>query len=147
MLFLEWKESAFKEKWTPDVFVNHPAAILVHQNGAPIQRLHAKLYKGAWNFSSDNSETEYLRLGQIVYILVFYNTSFSWLLPLDDFQFIFLLRDSENVYRRRWYCFGTAQHKPVKSQILITLLWYRQKYIENFVDIKRIFPCLYMHIR
>ena len=37
-----------------------------------------------------------LRVGQIVYILVFYNISFSWLLPLDGFQFIFLLRDSEN---------------------------------------------------
>ena len=37
-----------------------------------------------------------LRLGQIVYILVFYNISFSWLLPLDGFQFNFLLRDSEN---------------------------------------------------
>ena len=36
------------------------------------------------------------RLGQIVYKLVFYNISFSWLLPLDGFQFIFLLRDSEN---------------------------------------------------
>ena len=36
-----------------------------------------------------------LRLGQIVYILVFYNISFSWLLPVDGFQFIFLLRDSE----------------------------------------------------
>ena len=38
-----------------------------------------------------------LRLGQIVYILVFYNISFSWILPLDGFQFISLLRDSENV--------------------------------------------------
>ena len=42
-----------------------------------------------------------LRLGQIVCILVFYNISFSWLLPLDGFQFIIffvscLLRDSEN---------------------------------------------------
>ena len=37
-----------------------------------------------------------LRLGQIVYILVFYNISLSWFLPLDGFQFIFLLRDSEN---------------------------------------------------
>ena len=37
-----------------------------------------------------------LRLGQIVYILVFYNISFSWFLPLDSFQFNFLLRDSEN---------------------------------------------------
>ena len=31
-----------------------------------------------------------------VYILVFYNISFPWLLPLDGFQFIFLLCDSEN---------------------------------------------------
>ena len=30
-----------------------------------------------------------LRLGQIVYILVFYNISFSWALPLDGFQFMF----------------------------------------------------------
>jgi len=37
-----------------------------------------------------------LRFGHIVYILVFYNISFSWLLPLDGFQFIFSLRDSEN---------------------------------------------------
>ena len=37
-----------------------------------------------------------LRLGKVVYILVFYNISFSWLLPLDGFQYIFLLRDSEN---------------------------------------------------
>ena len=29
---------------------------------------------------------------QIVYILVFYKISFSWLLPLDGFQFIFLCR-------------------------------------------------------
>ena len=37
-----------------------------------------------------------LRLGQIVYILVFYNISFSWFIPLDGFQFNFLLHDSEN---------------------------------------------------
>ena len=28
--------------------------------------------------------------------IYFYNISFSWLLPLNGFQFIFLLRDSEN---------------------------------------------------
>ena len=33
-----------------------------------------------------------LKFGQIVYILAFYNISFSWLLPLDGFQFIFLCR-------------------------------------------------------
>ena len=38
-----------------------------------------KLYKGARNVSANNSETvgfKDLRLGQIVYILVFYNISF-----------------------------------------------------------------------
>ena len=37
-----------------------------------------------------------LRLGNIVYVLVIYNISFSWLLPLDGFQFSLLLSDSEN---------------------------------------------------
>ena len=67
--------------------------------GTPIWRLHTKLYKGAWNRSANNSETashKDLRLRRIVYMLVFYNISFSWLFPLDGFQFIFLLRDSEN---------------------------------------------------
>ena len=71
----------------------------MHQNCAPIWRLHTKLYKGAGNVSANNSETvghKDLRLGQIVYILVFYNISFSWLLPLDGFQLIFSLRDGEN---------------------------------------------------
>ena len=47
-----------------------------------------KGYKGARNVSANNSETvvhKDLRLGQIVYTLVFYNISFSWLLPLDGF--------------------------------------------------------------
>ena len=99
MLALEWKERAFIEKVNSRCFCWFPAAILVHQNGAPIWRLHTKLYKGAWNVSPNNSETtghKDLRLGQIVYMLVFYNISFSWFLPLDSFQFNFLLRDSEN---------------------------------------------------
>ena len=39
-----------------------------------------KRYKGVWNVSANNSETvgrKDLRLGQTVYILVFYNISFS----------------------------------------------------------------------
>ena len=67
--------------------------------GVPIWCLHTKLYKGVWNVSANNSETvghKDLRLGQNVYILVFYNISFSWPLPLDGFQFIFMLCDSEN---------------------------------------------------
>ena len=99
MLALEWKERAFIENVNSRWFCWFPAAILVHQNGAPIWHLHTKLYKCAWNVSPNNSETmghKDLRLGQIVYILVFYNISFSWFLPLDGFQFNFLLRDSEN---------------------------------------------------
>ena len=69
------------------------AAILVHQNIVPIWRLHTKLYKGGWNVLTNNSEIvdhKDLRLGQIVYKLVFYNIfSFSWLLSLDSFQLIF----------------------------------------------------------
>ena len=93
MLALEWKERAFIEKVNSRWFCWFPVAILVHQNGAPIWRLHTKLYKGAWNVSANNSETvghKDLRLGQIVYILVFYNILFSCLLPLNGFQFIFL---------------------------------------------------------
>ena len=77
--------------------------ILVDSFCPPIWRLHTKLYKGAWNVSANNSETvghKDQRFGQIVYILVFYNLSFFWLLPLDGFYFIFfvpgLLRDGEN---------------------------------------------------
>ena len=75
------------------------APILVHQNGAPRWRPHTKLYKGEWNVSANNSETEGhkdLTLGQIVYKLVFYNISFSWFLPVEGFQVTFWLRDSEN---------------------------------------------------
>ena len=56
--------------------------------GGHIGRLLTKLYKGALNVSANNSETvghKDLRLGQIVYMLVFYNISFSRLLPLDGF--------------------------------------------------------------
>ena len=76
-----------------------PAAMLVHQNGTPIWRLRTKLYNGAWNVSANNSETvghKDLTLGQIVYILVFYNISFSWILLENGSEYIFLLRDSEN---------------------------------------------------
>ena len=65
----------------------------MQQNGTPVWRLHTKLYKGAWNVLANKSETvghRDLRLGQIVYILVFCNISFSWLL------LHFLLRDCEN---------------------------------------------------
>ena len=49
-----------------------------------------------------------LRLGQIVYILVFYNISFSWLLSLDGFQFIFWLCDSASQGSIEWEGMGGA---------------------------------------
>ena len=99
MLVLEWKERVFMEKVNSRCFRWFLAAILVHQNGTPIWCLHTKLYKGAWNASANNSETvghKDLRPEKIVYKVVFYNISFSCLLPLDGFQFIFSLRDSKN---------------------------------------------------
>ena len=72
MLVLEWKEIAFIEKV---MFL----LISGGHIGAPIWRLHTKLYKGAWNVSANNSETvghKDLKRGQIVYILVFYNIHF-----------------------------------------------------------------------
>ena len=78
--------------------------------GAPkwYTNLQVSPYKALQNVLANNSETvghKDLRLGQIVYILVFYNISFSWLLPLDSFQFIFLLRDSENgLYYNYYIC-------------------------------------------
>ena len=65
--------------------------------GAPKQYtwmwcLLTKLQKVAWNISANNSETvehKDLRLGQIVYKIVFYNISFSWWFPIYYY-------DSEN---------------------------------------------------
>ena len=111
MLVLKWKERAFIEKKVQmflSISGGHIGAPKLYTN--LIWRLHTKLYKGAWNVSANNSKTvghKDLRLGKFVWILVFYNISFSWLLPLDGFQFIFLLRDSENdpretIYKLTW---------------------------------------------
>ena len=93
------KRKGFYRKSELHMFLLLAATILVHQNGTPIWRLRTKLYKGAWNVSANNSETvghKDLRLGKIVYILVFYNISFSWILLEDGSQYTFLLRNSEN---------------------------------------------------
>ena len=129
MLVLEWKERTFIEKVNSRCFCWFPAAILVDQNGTPIWRLHTKLCKGAWNVSANNSETvghKDLRLGQIVYILVFYNISFSWLLTLDGFQFIFLVRDSD-LYRSIsiFYIYTVLfLRQVVQTQFLSTVFLY-----------------------
>ena len=64
-------------------------------SGGQTVHLHRKLYKGASNVSAINSKTvghKDLRFGEIVYKVVFYNLSFSWLLPLNGFHFIFVCR-------------------------------------------------------
>ena len=102
--FSSEKKELLWKKWTPDVFVDF-------HSDTPIWRLHAEVYEGEWNVSANNSGTvghKDLRLEKIVFILVFYNISFSWLFPVDSFQFIFLLRDSENdVHCRRVYTVQT----------------------------------------
>ena len=64
------KERAFKEKVNSRCFRWFPAAILVHQNGTPIWRLHTKLYKGAWNVLTNNS-----------FIAVNFLCFFHWTVP------------------------------------------------------------------
>ena len=97
MLALEWKGRAFTEKVNSRCFCWFPAAKLSTNMASLSIQSHRywKLYKGAWNVSTNNSETgghNDLRFGQIVYMLAFYNISFSWLLTVDGFQFIFLCR-------------------------------------------------------
>ena len=68
------------------------------QNGAPIWRLCTKLYKSEWMFRQITQklwDTKTWELDKL-FLLVFYNISLCWLLPLDSFQFSFLLCDSEN---------------------------------------------------
>ena len=86
MLVFEWKERDFTEKVHSRCFCWFPAARwLVHllvDTGVFVQSSQ-KLYQGAWSVSANYSETvghKDLRLGQTVYILIFYNISFSWLL-------------------------------------------------------------------
>ena len=51
----------------------------------------------------------------MVYILVFYNISFSWLLPLDGFQCIFSLRDSANDLLKGELKSGSLRHTENKK--------------------------------
>ena len=59
-----------------------------------------KLYKVAWNAVTYNAETLQrtdLRIGEVIYEFVSYNVPSFWLISLNGFDLIFLLRrDSEN---------------------------------------------------
>ena len=68
--------------------------MFVPLQGTPTWRFHTELYKFQWNVSANNSATEYrtdLRLGEAVYLLIFYNVTNSWLLSSDGFDFNILL--------------------------------------------------------
>ena len=90
------KRKSFYRKSELQMFLLISDDHAVHQYGVSIQcHRYWKLYKGVWNVSTNNSKTvghKDLRSGQIVYILVFCNISFSWLLTGDGFRFIFLCR-------------------------------------------------------
>ena len=140
MPVLEWKERAFEFQMFLLISDGHISAPKRCTNMASqhkaIQRCVRRFGKKLRNCEP---QIKGLRLWQIVYILVFYNISFSWLLPLDGFQFIFLLRDSENdLYKQvvwdennwLWFVFPsyrTAQvlKKPNqgKDLCLILALW------------------------
>ena len=63
-----------------------------HQHGVSILSV-------AWNVLANNSRTVYranLRIGHVVYLIIFYNISNYQLLWMNGFEFIFWWRDSEN---------------------------------------------------
>ena len=68
---------------------------MVHQYGVSIKsstkvrEMFRQITKKLW-------ATKTRELENCLYKLVFYNISFFWLLPLNGFQFIFLLRVCEN---------------------------------------------------
>ena len=74
-------------------------------NCTPIWRLHTKLYKGAWNVSANYSQTmvhKDLRLGKIVYTLVFYNIHFLGFFHWTVSNLLFFCCvTAKAIYRRR----------------------------------------------
>ena len=88
------KRKGFYRKNELHLFLLMSAGHVGAPKRTPIWRLRTKLYKGAWNVSENNSETvghKDLTLGQIVYILVFYNISFSWILLENGSEYIFFI--------------------------------------------------------
>ena len=107
------KESAFLEKMNSRSFCWFPAAILVDQNGAPIWRLHTKLFKGAWNVSANNSKTvghKDLRLGQILYILSFITFHFLGFFQWTVSYLFFGCVTVKIIYEKNSYFISMALH-------------------------------------
>ena len=76
----------------------------MHQDGGqkltPNGSIHdTNLYKVAWNATTNIWETMYLtdlRIDEVIYKFVSYNIPRFWLISSNSFDFILLLRDSEN---------------------------------------------------
>ena len=94
MLVLEWKGRAFQEKVNFRSFVDiwwpYWCTKTVHQCGFSIQR-STKVRVTFRQITQKLWATKTWDLGQLVYILVFYNILVSCLLSLDGFQFIFFV--------------------------------------------------------
>ena len=143
------KRKSFYRKSELQIFCWFPAAIVVDQNGTPIWRLHTKLYKVASNVLANNSETvghKDLRLGQIFYILVFHNISFSgffhWTVPIYFFVAWqwkrSIERDIEKAFKRSslswyWNVYKPSLNKlPIKRWIIHTKFKTCFKYDVSF---------------
>ena len=68
--------------------------MLVPHRGTPTWRFHAELYKFQSNVTANNSLS--VHLDEVVYLLIFYDNTNSWLLSLAGFNCNILWRDSEN---------------------------------------------------
>ena len=68
--------------------------MLVPHRGTPTWRFHTELYKFQSNVTANNSLS--VHLDEVIYLLIFYDNTNSWLLSLAGFNFNILWRDSEN---------------------------------------------------
>ena len=94
------KERAFNRKGELQMFLlisgDHIGAANQCTNQCVSVQSSTKVRETFWQITQKLWFHKHLRLGQIVYKLVFYNISSSWLVPLNGFQLNFLLHDSEN---------------------------------------------------
>ena len=105
MLALKWKGRAFTEKVNSKCFCWFPAAKLSTNMASPYNVTDTESSKKVREMFRQSSETvghKDPRFGQIVYILVFCNISFSWLLTVDGFQFSIFLCRVYYSYAWRW---------------------------------------------
>ena len=92
----------------------------------PTWRLYTKLCKIEWHVLASNLEMMLqtdTRLGGVLYVWVFYNISFSWLLSLNGFGFYFLC-DSENTQLHLKLC-DHLQTNPIYWFLSVISWWIK----------------------